>query len=196
MAEQNADNPNHTGKAPAESGAPDGGQDDLGFTQDDIDALLDAAKSEAGDEPAPATAGADSEAVADASAVAQAESGGASPVGAAESVTSPPAVEPGQLEVPSFDEAQVASAASQSINLLKDVQLHVKVELGRTYMFVEDVLRLGEGSVVELDKLAGDPVDVYVNDRLVARGEVLVLNDNFCVRVSEIIAARDARMAG
>ena len=53
---------------------------------------------------------------------------------------------------------------------------------------VEDVLRLGEGSVVELDKLAGDPVDVYVNDRLVVRGEVLVLNDNFCVRVNEIIS--------
>lgn len=55
-------------------------------------------------------------------------------------------------------------------------------------MLVEDVLKLSEGSVVELDKLAGDPVDVYVNNRLVARGEVLVLNDNFCIRVSEIVA--------
>jgi flagellar motor switch protein FliN/FliY len=64
----------------------------------------------------------------------------------------------------------------------------VKIELGRTRMLVEDVLRLGEGSVVELDKLAGDPVDVYVNDRRVARGEVLVLNDNFCVRINEILA--------
>jgi flagellar motor switch protein FliN/FliY len=54
-------------------------------------------------------------------------------------------------------------------------------------MFVEDVLRLNEDSVIELDKLAGDPVDIYVNDRHVARGEVLVVNDNFCVRVSEII---------
>ncbi|MBL0871759.1 MAG: flagellar motor switch protein FliN [Phycisphaerales bacterium] len=73
------------------------------------------------------------------------------------------------------------------IDLLSDVNLHVKIELGRTRMLVEDVLRLGEGSVVELDKLAGDPVDVYVNDRPVARGEVLVLNDNFCVRINEII---------
>jgi flagellar motor switch protein FliN/FliY len=56
-------------------------------------------------------------------------------------------------------------------------------------MLVEDVLRLGEGSVVELDKLAGDPVDVYVNERHVARGEVLVLNDNFCVRINEIVAS-------
>ncbi len=71
--------------------------------------------------------------------------------------------------------------------LLRDVDLQVKVELGRTRMYVEDVLRLNENSVIELDKLAGDPVDIYVNDRPVARGEVLVVNDNFCVRVSEII---------
>lgn len=75
------------------------------------------------------------------------------------------------------------------IDLLRDVELNVKIELGRSRMLVEDVLKLAEGSVVELDKLAGDPVDVFVNDRLVARGEVLVLNDNFCVRVNEIVAA-------
>ncbi len=74
------------------------------------------------------------------------------------------------------------------LDLLNDVELNVKIELGRSRMMVEDVLKLGEGSVVELDKLAGDPVDVYVNDKLVARGEVLVLNDNFCVRVNEIVA--------
>jgi flagellar motor switch protein FliN/FliY len=54
-------------------------------------------------------------------------------------------------------------------------------------MLVEDVLKLSEGAVVELDKLAGDPVDIFVNNRHVARGEVLVLNDSFCVRVSEIL---------
>ena len=54
-------------------------------------------------------------------------------------------------------------------------------------MLVEDVLRLGSGAVVELDKAAGDPVDIYVNGRRIARGEVLVLNENFCVRVSEIV---------
>jgi flagellar motor switch protein FliN/FliY len=74
-----------------------------------------------------------------------------------------------------------------ALALLRDVNLQVKVELGRTLMYVEDVLRLNENSVIELDKLAGDPVDVYVNDRHVARGEVLVVNDAFCVRVSEII---------
>jgi len=74
------------------------------------------------------------------------------------------------------------------IDLLDDVELDVKIELGRTQMYIEDVIRLGVGSIVELDKLAGDPVDVYVNDRLVARGEVLVLNDNFCVRINDILS--------
>lgn len=91
------------------------------------------------------------------------------------------------VSFPDFS-ATPAPAAGRAIDLLADVNLHVKIELGRTRMLVEDVLQLGEGAVVELDKLAGDPVDVYVNDRHVARGEVLVLNDNFCVRINEIIA--------
>lgn len=86
------------------------------------------------------------------------------------------------------------SDAVNSIELLHDVELHVTVELGRTQMLVEDVLRLSEGSVVELDKLAGDPVDVYVNGRLIARGEVLVLNDSFCIRISEIVADLEAQV--
>ncbi len=78
------------------------------------------------------------------------------------------------------------NASVASIDLLDDVRLDVKIELGRTGMYIEDVLRLGVGAVVSLDKLAGDPVDIYVNDRLIAHGEVLVLNDNFCVRISDI----------
>lgn len=91
------------------------------------------------------------------------------------------------MQMPEFSAAP-AQKAPEGIDLLADVNLNVKIELGRTRMLVEDVLRLGTGSVVELDKLAGDPVDVYVNDRHVARGEVLVLNDNFCVRINEIVA--------
>jgi flagellar motor switch protein FliN len=79
-------------------------------------------------------------------------------------------------------------SGGNSIDLLKDVELNVKIELGRAKMYVEDVLKLTEGSVVELDKLAGDPVDILVNERLVARGEVLVLNENFCVRVNQIVS--------
>lgn len=104
---------------------------------------------------------------------------------ASEPAPLPPGATPAPL--PSFDEGQQTSAF-QAIDLLRDVSLQVKIELGRCRMLVEDVLRLAEGSVVELDKLAGDPVDVFVNDRLVARGEVLVLNDSFCVRVNEIVS--------
>ena len=92
------------------------------------------------------------------------------------------------FSLPNFSQV-IRDAQASSIDLLRDVDLNVKIELGRSRMLVEDVLRLAEGSVVELDKLAGDPVDVFVNERLVARGEVLVLNDNFCVRVNEIVAA-------
>lgn len=76
---------------------------------------------------------------------------------------------------------------TKRVTMLNDVNLRVKLQLGKTKMLVEDILNLGEGSVVELDKLAGDPIDVLVNDRLIARGEVLVLNDNFCVRISEVL---------
>lgn len=80
-----------------------------------------------------------------------------------------------------------ATTDAASIELVRNVQLDLKIELGRTHMYLEDVLKLRKGAVVPLDKLAGDPVDVFVNGRLIARGEVLVLNDNFCVRVAELI---------
>src|SRR5262245_36434935 len=84
-----------------------------------------------------------------------------------------------------------ASGEKATLELLKDVDLDLRIELGRTHMYLEDVLKLKRGSVVTLDKLAGDPVDVFVNGRLVARGEVLVLNDNFCVRVTELLTGDD-----
>lgn len=94
---------------------------------------------------------------------------------------------PAAVKLPAFDRNGAHGAPAGDLDLLADVNLQVKIELGRTRMLVEDVLRLSDGSVVELDKLAGDPVDVYVNERHVARGEVLVVNDSFCVRISEII---------
>jgi flagellar motor switch protein FliN/FliY len=75
---------------------------------------------------------------------------------------------------------------------MRDVELDLTIELGRTHMQLEDVLKLKQGAVVPLDKLAGDPADIYVNGRLIARGEVLVLNDNFCVRVAELIVGESA----
>jgi flagellar motor switch protein FliN/FliY len=87
-----------------------------------------------------------------------------------------------------------ANEESATLELVRDVQLDLKIELGRTRMPLEDVLRLRREAVVTLDKLAGDPVDVYANGRLIARGEVLVLNDNFCVRVTELVVG-DAAVA-
>ncbi len=114
---------------------------------------------------------------------AQANSGGEAPAAAAT-----PSMHAGaDLHLPNFQQG-VQDAQLNSVDMLRDVDLNVRIELGRSRMLIEDVLKLGEGSVVELDKLAGDPVDVFVNERLVARGEVLVLNDNFCVRINEIVA--------
>jgi flagellar motor switch protein FliN/FliY len=152
----------------------------------------DPAPAAAAPAPAPAAAapGAESPAAkalkAAQEAIARAKAG---QIDAGDAPESAPASTGGQsaqpFAAPSFA-PNVAPKSAEGIDLLGDVNLQVKIELGRTRMLVEDVLRLSEGSVVELDKLAGDPVDVYVNDRPVARGEVLVLNDNFCVRISEI----------
>lgn len=120
--------------------------------------------------------------------------GGAATSPSASTPSAPPraADKISKIEVAPFNASELpaserTSAESADVSLILDVDLNVRVELGRTRMYIEDVLRLREGSVVPLDKLAGDPVDIYVNGRLMARGEVLVLNDNFCVRVSEIM---------
>ena len=92
------------------------------------------------------------------------------------------------FEFPSLDDTATIGKGAVGLESLDDVELDLSIELGRTELLIEEVLKLREGSVVPLDKLAGDPVDILVNGRLVARGEVLVLNDNFCVRVAEILS--------
>jgi flagellar motor switch protein FliN/FliY len=92
-----------------------------------------------------------------------------------------------EFKLPDLDDASQPADLS-GIDLLDDVELNVTIELGRTEMYIEDVLGLGVGAVVELNKLAGDPVDIFVNEQLIARGEVLVLNDNFCVRINDILS--------
>ena len=74
-------------------------------------------------------------------------------------------------------------------DLLRGVHLKVRAELGRTHILLKDALQLAPGSVVDLAKLADDPVDLYVNDLLIARGEVLVVNECFCVRVTEVFSS-------
>ena len=74
-----------------------------------------------------------------------------------------------------------------SLDLILDIPLAVTVELGRSKMLINDLLQLGQGSVIELTKLVGDPLEVLVNDKLVARGEVVVVNEKFGVRLTDIV---------
>jgi flagellar motor switch protein FliN/FliY len=80
------------------------------------------------------------------------------------------------------------SKESGNIGLILDVPLQVTVELGSTRMRIKEILELGVGSIVELDKLAGDPVDIYVNGKLIAKGEVVVIDENFGIKVTDIIS--------
>lgn len=79
------------------------------------------------------------------------------------------------------------SGGGGNLDLLLGVNLKVTVELGRTKMSIDEILKLGPGAVVELEKLAGEPVDVLINDRLIARGEVVVIDDRFGVRVTDVV---------
>lgn len=78
--------------------------------------------------------------------------------------------------------------AVQSLDFILDIPLKVTVELGRAKMSVREILQLGQGSVVELSKFAGEPLEVLVNDKLVARGEVVVVNEKFGIRLTDIIS--------
>jgi flagellar motor switch protein FliN/FliY len=81
----------------------------------------------------------------------------------------------------------VSEKSAKNIDILMNVSLTITAELGTCKMLVEDILKLGTGSIVELDRLAGGPVDLLVNDRLVARGEVVAVDENFGVRITELI---------
>lgn len=83
------------------------------------------------------------------------------------------------------------AGAEGNFGLIMDVPMQVTVELGRTKKLIRDILELAPGSVVELDKLAGEPVDIFVNTKLIARGEVVVIDENFGVRVTEIVSPVD-----
>jgi flagellar motor switch protein FliN/FliY len=84
--------------------------------------------------------------------------------------------------------AMPTSHQDRNLNLILDIPLKVSVELGRTKMPVSELLNLTQGSVIELNKLAGEPMEVYVNDKLIARGEAVVVNEKFGVRLTDIIS--------
>jgi len=82
----------------------------------------------------------------------------------------------------------LSSGENQNLDLILDIPLTVTVELGRSKMLINDLLQLGQGSVIELTKLVGEPLEVLVNNKLVARGEVVVVNDKFGVRLTDIVS--------
>jgi len=79
----------------------------------------------------------------------------------------------------------------RDLDFILDIPLELSVELGRTRMLVNDLLQLGQGSIVELNKLAGEPLEIYINRKLIARGEVVVVNEKFGVRLTDIITPMD-----
>jgi flagellar motor switch protein FliN len=102
----------------------------------------------------------------------------------------------GGAAFPNFGGGVVSeTAGSRPIDLIMDIPLEVTVELGRIRMLIKDVLDLASGSIVELDRVAGEPVDLLVNGRLVAKGEVVVIEDNFGIRITEIVSPAE-RVAG
>ena len=95
-----------------------------------------------------------------------------------------------QVQFPGLN-PQSASGDQGNIGLLMDVYMEMTVELGRTKRLIKDILGMGEGTIIELDKLAGEPVDILVNHKLIAKGEVVVIDENFGVRVTEIVSPLD-----
>ncbi len=98
------------------------------------------------------------------------------------------------VSFPSFRLTQIGPQEEQNLGLLMDVPVTLAVELGRTKWQLRDVLTIGEGSIIELEKQAGEPVDVLVNNNLIARGEVVVVDENFSVRITEIITTFEQMM--
>lgn len=101
--------------------------------------------------------------------------------------TGKPSVE---VKAASFEEVRKGETSKQllDLNFILDIPLLLTVELGRSRMLISDLLQLGQGSVVEVTKPAGEPMDVYVNQRLIARGEVVVINEKFGIRLTDIVS--------
>jgi flagellar motor switch protein FliN/FliY len=95
-------------------------------------------------------------------------------------------VQPAQFS--GFSGAPLMQGEETNLNLLLDIPLKVTVELGRTQKIIKEILELSQGSIIELDKLAGEPVDILVNNKLIAKGEVVVIDENFGVRVTDIVS--------
>jgi len=89
---------------------------------------------------------------------------------------------------PAVEEEADSELGERELDFILDIPLELSVELGKSKMLIYDLLQLGQGSIVELNKLAGEPLEVYVNKKLVARGEVVVVNEKFGVRLTDIVS--------
>lgn len=94
------------------------------------------------------------------------------------------------LSEPKFDELKksVAAAPARELDFILDIPLEVTVEIGRAKMLINDLLQIGQGSIIELNRLAGEPLDIYVNQKLIARGEVVVVGEKFGIRITDIVS--------
>ncbi|RKD24248.1 hypothetical protein BEP19_07540 [Ammoniphilus oxalaticus] len=160
----------------------------LSFAKEMVGSLLGEPQTQMTEEPVVDTA----------SSVAEVETEASEPVEFPIETDEPsaPASEAAQKQVtpvsfPSFTELDLSAVHEGNLNLLMDIKLQVSVELGRSKKKINDILGLHNGSIVELERLAGEPVDVLVNNKLIAKGEVVVLGENFAVRLTEILNSAD-----
>ena len=91
----------------------------------------------------------------------------------------------------SVEELEVQGQGEMNLDFILDIPLELSVELGKTKMLVNDLLQLGQGSIIELNKLAGESLEVYINHKLIAKGEVVVVNEKFGVRLTDVITPID-----
>lgn len=87
-----------------------------------------------------------------------------------------------------LDETRHAAGPSKDLDFILDIPLEVTVEMGRTRMLINDLLQIGQGSVIELNRLAGEPLDILINSKLIARGEVVVVSEKFGIRITDIVS--------
>lgn len=99
-------------------------------------------------------------------------------------------------EFDEFDESSKKSFGENKLDFLQDLQLNVFIELGRTKMLIKDILELERGYVIELDKMASEPVDIYVNNKKIAEGEVVVIDKHFGIRITNLTQTADNRLKG
>ncbi len=103
--------------------------------------------------------------------------------------TSAPEAKAPKLE--EFTQQKDSDEAHPSLDFILDIPLEISVEIGRSKMIINDLLKLSQGSIIELNKMAGEPAEIYVNQRLMARGEIVVVNDRFAVRLTEIVSPQE-----